>query len=226
MAIASRSDHRSLRLAVALPVLLFLAYGIWSTPGLVARWDVPPVALLGLVLWIPLAAGPLLLARRAPIAVTACVMAAIAIGLRIAAAVLVGVRTPPGDAHYYLVLAHNLMAGRGFVVFEPFMGVETRALFPPLYPMLLALWGWAGGLSIASVTAFGAVIDLATAAAIVAFAEALGNRRAGIAAAWLYIVWPPVLMSAPLAQKEGLCALLALVLALQWMPYALSLIHI
>ena len=68
-------------------------------------------------------------------------MAALAIALRIAAAVVADGRIPPGDARNYVVLAQHLIEGRGLVIADHYMGVEVRALYPPVYPILLAAWG-------------------------------------------------------------------------------------
>jgi hypothetical protein len=126
---------------------------------------------------------------------------------------------PPGDAHMYLILAEHLRVGHVLEVYEPFMGVQTWALFPPLYPTLLAIWSMVGGLSTTSIVVFNALVDTLSAAIIVMLAEALGKRRAGLVAAWIFLIWPSTLLSAPLAQKEGLCTLLVLLLALQWVKY-------
>ena len=211
--------HFLLALPIAVPLFVFVGYGLVSLPGLVAHWGVPIAVLPMLLVWLGVTAVPLVLADRGRMRTAVAGGAVGLVALRGAMAVLVVGRVPPGDAHMYLVLADNLRSGRGFEIFEPFMGVETRALFPPLYPALLALWSFVAGLSTASVLALGLLIDGVAAGLIVTLATALGHRRAGLAAAWLYLVWPSVLLSAPLAQKEGLCVLLALLLALQWVRY-------
>lgn len=217
-------DRWPLRVAVALPLLVFAAYGMFSFPGLWADWHVPASAPVFVMAWIAIAAAPLLLIRRQPsmlmISVTVAVMAIVAIGLRIAIAEMVDGRIPLGDARNYVILGQHLLEGRGLVIFDKYMGIDTRALYPPLYAILLAAWGAGAGFSTASLTVLATLVDLATAAAMIALARALGNARAGIAAGWLYLVWPSVLLSVPLAQKEGVCALLAVLLALQWVSAA------
>ena len=200
-------------------LVVFAAYGLVSLPGLIAHWGLPLASAPMLAVWLAVVAAPLLLARRGRmrLAVASAILGTI--GLRIAMAVLVAGRLPPGDAQMYLLIAEHLRAGRGLDVFEPFMGVVTWALFPPLYPMVLALWSFAAGLSTASLVVLGIVTDGVAAWLIVLLARALGNGRAGLGAAWLYLVWPSVLLSSPLAQKEGLCVVLALLLATQWVRY-------
>ncbi len=106
------------------------------------------------------------------------------------------------------------------VIADHYMGVEVRALYPPVYPILLAAWGAMVGFSTASLTLLATIVDLVTAGAMILLARMLGNRLAGLAAAWLYLIWPSVLLSTPLAQKEGVCALLAVLLAIQWVRLA------
>ncbi|MFX8301134.1 hypothetical protein ABTL22_19390, partial [Acinetobacter baumannii] len=90
----------------------------------------------------------------------------------------------------------------------PYFGSAWRALFPPLYPLLLAGWGALAGFTTPSVLALGPLIDGTAAWLIVVLGRRLGRAVAGRRAAWLYLMWPSVLFSAPLAQKEGLCGLL------------------
>ncbi|PAX08930.1 glycosyltransferase [Sphingomonas lenta] len=82
--------------------------------------------------------------------------------------------------------------------------------------MLLAGWSIAFGFSTPSLLAFGTLTDLATAAMIAALGSRVGRAGAGRGAAWLYLIWPSALFSAPLAQKESLCALLVVIIATAW----------
>jgi hypothetical protein len=122
----------------------------------------------------------------------------------------------------YIVLAENLLQGRGLQVFEPFMGVTTYALFPPLYPTVLAAWGWGAGLSTWSLVALNLLVDISASAMIVILGQRLGNGRAGLFAAWLYLIWPSTLLSSAIAQKEGLCVLLVVAIAFYWVKIAQS----
>jgi hypothetical protein len=205
---------------VALLLATFAIYGAFSFPGLWRDWYVPSSAIVFVVAWLAIAALPLVLLRRTSPILIMVVMGILTIALRTGMALVVHGRVPLGDARNYVILAQHLSEGRGLVIFDPFMRIETHALYPPVYPILLSGWGAAMGLSTGSLTLIGMIVDLATAAAMVALAQRLGNRSVGIAAAWLYLIWPSVLSSAPLAQKEGVCALLAVLLALQWVKTA------
>jgi hypothetical protein len=208
------------RHAITVPLCFFIAYGLWSLPNLLLHWHVYNFAIPFSLTWLAIAVAPIQLARqgRKILAVAVAILGIVA--LRISIGYVVAGHVPAGDAHMYLLLAEDLRAGRGLEVFEPFMGTETRALFPPLYPIVLTAWSFVAGLSTASLIILGILTDALAAMVIVTLASALGNRRAGLVAAWLYLIWPSTLLSAPLAQKEGFCALLVLVLALQWVRYA------
>ncbi len=213
-------DLRMSCLAAALPLLVFAGYGLFSLPGLWDSWHVPRLAFVVGVVWIAAALGPLMLLRHAPSTVTVAMMAALVIALRIAVAVVADGRIPLGDARNYVVLAQHLIEGRGLVIDDPYMGVETRALYPPVYPIVLAGSGAIIGFSTAALTLLATILDLATAGAMIGLASMLGYRSSGVGAAWLYLIWPSVLLSAPLAQKESACALLAVLLAIQWLRLA------
>ena len=120
---------------------------------------------------------------------------------------------------FILTLTDNLAHGRGLEVFEPFMGVNAHALFPPLYPTLLTIWQLVFGRSELALALSNLAIDLCAALLIVRLGRELGHRRAGGVAGWLYLMWPSVLWSAPLAQKEGLCTVIVLALAIQWLGF-------
>lgn len=166
--------------------------------------------------WIALALWIISTIWRRPHRWEWLVFAACALALRTGSALLADGRVSPGDSHWYLVIARNLLSGDGLTMFEPFMGSETRALFPPAYPLLLAGWGAVAGFSTLSLTTLSTVIDLAAAGAILLLASAFGARPAGNVAACLYLIWPAQMLDAPLAQKESLATLLALLLAYGW----------
>ncbi|PTS89968.1 glycosyltransferase [Sphingomonas sp. HMWF008] len=193
-----------------------LLYGLTGIPDLVARWGGSAGSVVAAIGWIALAALGFGLLRDRPRRRSFALLASVLIGVRIAFALLAVWRTSTGDPNAYLNLAKGLLAGQGLVVYDPFFGSAWRALFPPLYPLLLAGWGALFGFSTPSVLAFGTLTDAAAAGAIVLLGTQLGSAVAGRRAAWLYLLWPSVLFSAPLAQKESLCALLALALALVW----------
>ncbi len=181
----SSTDLRMSRLGVVLPLLVFAGYGLFSFPGLWENWHVPSLALVVGVVWIAAAIVPLMLLRHAPSTITFAVMVAFVVALRIAVAVVAEGRIPLGDARNYVVLAQHLIEGRGLVIAEPYMGIETRALYPPVYPIVLAGSGVVLGFSTTALTILATILDLATAGAMIGLASMLGHRSSGIAAAWL-----------------------------------------
>ncbi|WEK42131.1 MAG: glycosyltransferase [Candidatus Sphingomonas colombiensis] len=207
---------RPLRTGLTLLLLSLAAYGIVSAPGLAERLGVSAggIALLGawsaLVIWV------LFTTLRKPKHWEWLIFAGFALALRVGSAALADGRSSPGDPHWYLVIAGNLLSGRGLTMFEPYMGSQTYALFPPAYALLLAGWGAVAGFSTASLTILSTLIDMAAAGVILLLANALDARRAGVAAACLYLIWPAQLLDAPLAQKESLASLFVLLLAYGW----------
>ena len=195
-------------------------YGCWSTPGLVARWGMSSASVALLCAWAMAAAFALSTAVRMPKRGELLGFAAVTLALRIGSMLIAGGRVSPGDSQQYLALAHNLLAGRGLVVADPYMRLDVRALYPPLYPLLLAAWGAVAGLSAPSLLMLSTVIDLLAAWVIARVGARCGSARAGIAAAALYLIWPSTLFDAPLAQKESLEVLLIATLALGWVDAA------
>lgn len=204
------------RNAAAALLLLVAAYGSFEMPGLAARWGVSATG-------VALATGWALLVGLAFASTTGRVrreewalLAAGAIALRLASATLAADRASPGDSHAYVEIAQNLLAGRGLVFDEPYLRLAVRAFYPPLYPLLLAGWGALLGFGTASMLVLSTLIDLAAAVLLALLGRRAGEKRAGLAAALIYLLWPSVVLSAPLAQKEGLAVLLALALAHGW----------
>lgn len=195
---------------------LLLLYGLTAFPDSVQRWGVSAGGIAVVAGWIALAATGFHILRERPGIVPFAVLAVLLGVVRIGFALLAAGRTSTGDPNAYLNLAKGLLGGNGLVFYDPFLGSAWRALFPPLYPVLLAGWGAVAGFSTPSVLALGTLTDGATAWLIARLGARLGSPRAGRRAAWVYLVWPSVLFSAPLAQKESLCALLVLALALAW----------
>ncbi|WP_353203808.1 glycosyltransferase [Sphingomonas sp.] len=196
-----------------------LLYGLTALPDLQARWGVSLGSIAAVLAWIALAAFGFALLREMPRRRNFALLALALMTVRVAFALLAVWRTSTGDPNAYLNLAKGLLAGHGLVIYDPFFGSAWRALFPPLYPVLLAGWGALFGFSTPSVLALGTLTDTATAWLIVLLGTRLGSAVAGRRAAWLYLLWPSVLFSAPLAQKESLCALLVLTLALTWVQH-------
>ncbi|KQR80442.1 ArnT family glycosyltransferase [Sphingomonas sp. Leaf343] len=202
--------------ASAALLLLAAAYGVFSTPALIDRWG---ASVWGVVLfggWAALGGGVLPRAVRAPSWLGWAMFGVAAIGLRTGSALLVANRTSPGDSQVYIDLAQHLLAGRGLTIHDRWLDIDVCAFYPPLYPLVLAGWGWVAGFSTASLTVLSTAIDLLVGATIVRLGGRIADRRVGIAAAALYLIWPATLFSAPLAQKEGLGVLLAVMLAVAW----------
>jgi hypothetical protein len=118
------------------------------------------------------------------------------------------------DYDAYLTLARNLAAGNGLIAHTHYGWV--RGLYPPLYPVLLAGAGLAAGFGAATVLVLNSAIDAAAAGLLYLIGRRLGDARVGLVAAAAYLVWPSSVISAPLAQKEGLVTLLALFIALMF----------
>ena len=208
--------QRTIVLAVQATLGLLLLYGAMALPDLAARWGLSFGSVVAVVGWIALAALGFTLLRDMPRRRSFAVLTALLMLVRVAFALLAVGRTSTGDPNAYLNLAKGLLGGHGLVIFDPFFGSAWRALFPPLYPLLLAGWGAAFGFATPAVLALGTLTDGMAAWLIERLGARLGSARAGRRAAWLYLIWPSVLFSAPLAQKESLCAVLVLALALSW----------
>jgi hypothetical protein len=116
-----------------------------------------------------------------------------------------------------MLLAESVRAGHGLTIYEPWFGAQYRALFPPVYPLLFAGWGLVFGFTTASLLVLNSITDLAAAGLTMRLGTRLGHRGAGRSAGFLYLIWPSALFSAPLAQKESLCILLVVALAVIWL---------
>ena len=190
-------------------------YGLWSAAQLAERWGASPPGFALLAGWLASAA----LAWRARSRPAWIAVGVTIVAWRLGSGWLAAGRWSPGDSMQYLLLARHLLAGDGLVVREAYMGVDVRGFYPPAYPLLLAGWGAVAGVGTASLLVLSALIDGAAAVLIERTGRALGCARAARAAA-LYLLWPPVVMDAPLAAKEGLGTLLAVALALGWVTAA------
>lgn len=191
---------------------LLAIYAVYTVPSLLPRWGASWLGLLLLAGWAgcmaiawPIARG--LLPARA-------VWAGIAMAgllLRLAALLLFFGRAPgTGDPKEYLEFAQELLAGSGLHFADSSTGVTFLALYPPAYPLLLALLGAVAGLSQAALLASNFALELASAVLIGRIGAQLGEAAAGRAAAWLFMTWPTFALAAPFAQKEPLVLLLVL----------------
>lgn len=118
------------------------------------------------------------------------------VAVRVISAVALGhIAYPPGsDPNSYAVIAANILAGNGIEV-DP----SSRAIYPPLYSILMAGLGTVG---------LNILIDLAVAWTLYVLGSELGSRRAGRLAAALYLLWPVAVLSVTTPQKDTLAILL------------------
>lgn len=221
-----RTPDRGHRLAMIGLGALFAAlaaYALVSSPGLAALWGASIEGGALLLGWgLVAGAGAWALLQKPPAPRLAILIAAGVITVRIAVASLVDGFAPTGDAGVYPVIAQHLLSGQGLFVDDAVMATRVWAFYPPLYPLLLAGWGAVAGFSGASLMLLNLVIDGAAALVIARIGRRIDAPGAGRAAALLYLLWPSVLLSSVLAQKEGLATLLILVIADIWLARALN----
>lgn len=209
--------NRPVAMGLAALLALLVAYGMWSLPGVLAQFG--PVEMSDfaiLAVWALAAALAPAVARGRLSRAAVVALAMLAVAMRLYPLMLVEGRVPDGDAAIYPALAQSLLAGHGLGVVDPSLEVRVWAYYPPGFPVLLAGWGALAGFSARSYLLFNLIVDAAAALLIVRVAARLNMARAGRAAAWLYLIWPSVLLSAPYAQKEGLSIVLFLALVLAW----------
>ena len=117
------------------------------------------------------------------------------------------------DEHEYLELAVNLAEGRGFG-YAPQEGGDDRLRFgrAPAYPFMLSLIRRApGGADLLQATRLTQCLLGAAAIALIALVAARATGpRAGVAAAWLAAVYPPLVWMPAYILSETLYSVLAL----------------
>jgi len=204
--------------AAALTVGLYFLGTLLGLAGIAWRYAIPAwgwalAAAWGLLAFLLIRVGVGAPLRRA---IAACLAAALALRLVVLVAVngFEGVETG-NDYAAYLTLARNLAEGNGLLAHTMNYG-WVRGLYPPLYPLLLAGAGAAGGFNAVTILALNSAIDLASAGLLVAIGRRLGDIRIGLAAASLYMIWPSAAITASLAAKEGLVNFLALFIVLMF----------
>jgi 4-amino-4-deoxy-L-arabinose transferase-like glycosyltransferase len=149
-------------------------------------------------------------ARPGARSISAAVGAAlfVALALRLFALAAASGRTPSKDPLLYVDMAHSVLAGHGLVVVQgPFV---ARALFPPVYPLLLAAIGTVAPLTPAIIALLNSLIDVGAAFLLYQLARQLDVPRAALPAAIAYLCWPSITLAAPLANKESLSIFLLL----------------
>lgn len=165
---------------IAMLLAIVTLYGVYSTPGLIGHWGgIDLAALAVLALWLGAAALAIPLFARRPDRRMWLALLAVTAALRIGIAIPCLDRIPGGDALFYPLLAYSLTAGHGLQVHEPFMAETVRALYPPLYPILLAAWNGAFGLATGALCALNLLIDGAAALLIARLGQRLGERGGG-----------------------------------------------
>lgn len=119
-----------------------------------------------------------------------------------------------GDPASYVNIATNILAGDGMVRDNSaVIGGALRAYYPPLYPLLLVGLGLLVLLVPLTFLALNFLIDIAAAGALFWLSRVLGlSPRLGLAASSAYLLWPTSIIMAPVANKEGLASLLAILM--------------
>jgi hypothetical protein len=115
------------------------------------------------------------------------------------------------DPMNYQNLARALLAGDGLVTTDIQYG-RVYAHFPPLYPLLLAAFWRIFGESTWATMAFAMLCDGITAWTIFDIARRCGAASAGRIAGLLVLIYPALLIAAPIPQKESLTVALATLL--------------
>ena len=155
--------------------------------------------------------------RIDPILGRRLVVAAAAVGLavRLAFGLLYWVHKPlTHDEREYLALAESISAGRGFT-YAPDHESGTTPQFgrAPAYPLFLAAIGAGAGTRDASPTRVKVAQSVVGAAAvwlIGLLGWRLGGPRAGVAAAWIAAVYPPLVWMPAYVLSESLYGALAM----------------
>jgi 4-amino-4-deoxy-L-arabinose transferase-like glycosyltransferase len=155
--------------------------------------------------------GPRLGRRRA------VAIFAVAAAIRIAY-VLVFLRNyhPQTDAQHYLDIASSVAHGHGFAAKYPYGFEHATAFRPPLYPLLLGTAFAITGVHLAVAQAINVVLGSAVVVLIGLLATRVGGLRAGLIAAGLAAIYPPLLANdgVPLSEPLGLLVMLAAIWAL------------
>jgi 4-amino-4-deoxy-L-arabinose transferase-like glycosyltransferase len=123
---------------------------------------------------------------------------------------------PQTDAQHYIDIATQLAHGHGFAADYPYVWVHATAFRPPLYPLLLGGAFAVFGVHLAVAQAINVVLGSIVVVLIGLVAARVAGPRAGLAAAALAAVYPPLLANdgVPLSEPLGLLVMLAAIWAL------------
>ena len=143
--------------------------------------------------------------------------ATVGLALRLAFALLYWVDKPlTHDEQEYLALADSLAQGRGFTYSQPASGTTAQFGRAPGYPVFLALIG-AGSANAtsapASVKIAQSLVGALTIGLIAFTAMQAAGPRAGVVAAWLASIYPPLVWISSYVFSESIYSLLAIATA-------------
>jgi len=123
---------------------------------------------------------------------------------------------PQSDDMQYVEMAKRFAAGHGIATSFPYGYLHPTAFRPPVYPALLGSWYWLVGASIGAAQVLNVAIGALVVVAGAVLAARFGGRTAGLLAAGLLAVYPPLLANdgAVLSEPVALLILLGALLAL------------
>jgi 4-amino-4-deoxy-L-arabinose transferase-like glycosyltransferase len=179
--------------------------GFWS----IHNFGIAPTGLAILLVWIISAAIGTAFVLRSRHFTALCAIVVIAFALRLGMLLVTKGSIPAeADPFIYHNFATSLAQGQDMIWSGK--GYPWRALFPPLYPLLLAATYLVTHSATFAPMALSLVVDGLAALIIYRLASAFGTVRAGQWAAFLYLIWPDLIISSAFPSKEGLANLLFL----------------
>jgi hypothetical protein len=185
---------------------------VYSAQAGSSRIDLASVAMAAALVGTIILGGWMLARADLDLRLKMGIAAGLALVARLGAVLLIGHSQPQfGDAAVYPDLARGLLARGELAVFEG--GTLVRAMYPPVFPGLLAGWFWLAGDGPFSIGLLNGLIDGALITVTISVARQLGLTRSGLAAGLAIALWPALLLQAHVAQKESLAVLLVLVIA-------------
>jgi 4-amino-4-deoxy-L-arabinose transferase-like glycosyltransferase len=123
---------------------------------------------------------------------------------------------PQTDAQHYIDIATSIAHGNGFAAKYPYGFEHATAFRPPLYPLLLGTAFAVFGVHLAVAQALNVILGSGVVVLIAIVTARVGGRRAGLIAAGLATIYPPLLANdgVSLSEPLGLLVMLAAVWAL------------